>query len=201
MQELNAADAGDDVIRSFIAIEITDEVRAGLKAEQDTLKKIGANVGWVAPANIHLTLIFLGNIFQAQVDPLARALDETALQFSPFTPEVAGISFFGSANAPHVIWAGIKGSESTLTDIQKQLAGAVRALGFAVEEREFHPHLTLGRVRSRKKADELTSTLALAKNTNYGLIDVRRLLLMQSHLEHQGVRYSVLHTSPLKGAQ
>ena len=62
----------EDVIRSFIAIEISDEVREGLKALQQDLKKAGAKVGWVAPENIHLTLVFLGDVFRSQVEPLAN---------------------------------------------------------------------------------------------------------------------------------
>ena len=97
----------DDVIRSFIAIEISDEVRVGLRALQQNLKKVGARVGWVAPENIHLTVVFLGDVFRSQVERLANVLDDAAAQTNAFRYEVAGSGFFGSPRSPRVIWAGL----------------------------------------------------------------------------------------------
>lgn len=190
----------DDVIRSFVAIEISDGVRDGLKALQQNLKKAGARVGWVAPENIHLTLVFLGDVFRSQIEPLANALDAAAARIVPFCYEVAGSGFFGSPRSPRVIWVGVNEQGDAITGLQACAVAAVRELGLKTEDRPFHPHLTLGRVRTRDRVDELTSLLASAKSTTYGSVEVHRLLLMQSHLEHQGVRYSVLHESALKGA-
>ena len=190
----------DDVIRSFIAIEISDQVREGLKALQQDLKKVGARVGWVAPENIHLTLVFLGDIFRSQVGPLAVALDGVAAQTVPFRYEVAGSGFFGSPRSPRVIWVGVNEQGNMVAGLQARVSDAVRELGLKTEDRPFHPHLTLGRIRAPSRVDELTSLLASAKSTTFGLVEVHRLRLMQSHLEHQGVRYSVLHESALKGA-
>jgi RNA 2',3'-cyclic 3'-phosphodiesterase len=190
----------DDVIRAFIAVEISDEVREGLKALQQELKKAGARVGWVAPENIHLTLVFLGDVFRSQVETLALALDAAAAETASFRYEVAGSGFFGSPRSPRVIWVGVNEQDNAVTGFQAWIVTRVRELGLKTEERPFHPHLTLGRVRTRDRVDELTSLLASAKSTTFGLVEVHRLLLMQSHLEHQGVRYSVLHQSALKGA-
>lgn len=191
---------GDDVLRAFIAVEISDEVRAGLAALQDDLKTCGARVGWVAPQNIHLTLVFLGDIFRAQIEPLEASLGEVSAAAAPFVFNVVGTGFFGPPRSPRVLWVGIDDSSLALSRFQADIAASVRGLGLHVEDRPFVPHLTLGRVRARVAVDELTSTLALARNTAYGLVNVRRLLLMQSHLEHCGVRYSIIREMPLKGA-
>ena len=190
----------EDVIRAFIAIEISDEVRERLKTLQRDLKKTGAKVGWVAPENIHLTLVFLGDVFRSQVEPLANSLDAVAATFISFRYEVAGSGFFGPPRSPRVIWVGVNESASAVTDFQARVMTAVHDLGLKTEDRPFHPHLTIGRVRTRDRVDELTSRLASAKSTRYGSVEVHRLLIMQSHLEHQGVRYSVLRESALKGA-
>lgn len=190
----------EDVVRSFVAIEISESVREALKALQQDLKKAGARVGWVAPENIHLTLVFLGDVFHSQIEPLAKSLDEVAAQTAAFSYDVAGSGFFGSPRAPRVLWIGVKDQGHAVTGFQSRVEAAVRGLGLKTEERAFHPHLTLGRVRTRDRVDELTSRLASATNAAYGSVEVRRLLLMQSHLEHQGVRYTVLHESALKGA-
>jgi RNA 2',3'-cyclic 3'-phosphodiesterase len=190
----------EDVIRSFLAIEISEEVRERLKALQQDLKKAGAKVGWVAPENIHLTLVFLGDLFRSQVEPLANSMDEVAAKFSSFHYEVAGSGFFGSPRLPRVLWVGVHEPAGAITDFQTRVLTAVRELGLKTEDRPFHPHLTIGRVRTRDRVDELTSRLASAKSTSYGSVEVHRLLIMQSHLERQGVRYSILHESALKGA-
>ena len=197
MQENQAPDA---VLRAFVAVAISDEIRRGIARLQDDLKKVGAKVGWIAPANIHLTLVFLGNIFQAKVGELGSALDAIAREFEPFRMEVAGAGWFGSAASPRVLWVGIAEPNQPLAALQGRVGEAVQSLDIPVEDRAFKPHLTLGRVRSKHRAVELTSVLGSAKNTAYGSVEIRRLLLMQSHLEHQGVRYSILHESALKGA-
>jgi RNA 2',3'-cyclic 3'-phosphodiesterase len=192
--------AGSEVIRSFMAIEIGDDVRRSLARFQDQLRKTDAHVGWVAPANIHVTLVFLGDIFASQVAPLSAAMDEIGTACAPFPLEVTGTGTFGSARSPRVIWAGIRDDGARLPALYERLAGAVRGLGLHVEDRPFKAHLTLGRVRSSRGADGLTSVVASANNTSFGFVKVERILLMQSHLEHQGVRYSVLHASALQGA-
>ena len=190
----------EEVIRSFIAIEISDEVRERLKALQQDLKKAGAKIGWVAPENIHLTLVFLGDLFRSQVEPLAHSLDVVAAPCISFRYEVAGSGFFGSPRAPRVLWVGVNEWAGAVTDLQARVLTAVRDLGLKTEDRPFHPHLTIGRVRTRDRVDELTSRLASAKNTQYGSVEVHRLLMLKSRLQHQGVRYSVLHESAFKGA-
>lgn len=191
----------DEVIRLFVAVATHDEVRRGLREFQEALKKVGAKVGWVAPENAHLTLVFLGDVFRSQVEALSASLDSVAAHVGPFSYEAVEAGFFGSPRSPRVIWVGIRETSGALARLQAEVADVVRGLGIRTEERAFKPHLTLGRVRSSDRADELTSLLASAKNTSYGLVKVERLLLMQSHLEHQGVRYSILHASALKGAQ
>ena len=190
----------DEVIRSFIAIEISDEVRERFRALQQDLKKVGARVGWVAPENIHLTLVFLGDIFRSQIESVSAAIDAVVAQTACFRYDIAGSGLFGSPRSPRVMWVGIDEPGQEITALQVSLGTAIRGLGIKIEDRTFHPHLTLGRIRARDRVDELTSRWASVKSTAYGSVEVRRLRLMQSHLEHQGVRYSVLHESTLKGA-
>jgi RNA 2',3'-cyclic 3'-phosphodiesterase len=192
--------SADTVLRAFVAVEISEEVRRGLEVVEDALRKAGANVGWVAPENIHLTIVFLGDMFQSAVAAMAERLDAVTAGIAPFQYQVRGTGYFGSSRSPRVIWAGVEGAGSSLALLQEGAAAAAQELEFRREDRPFKPHLTLGRVRSRRRVDELTSALASHKDTGFGLVGVVRLLLMQSELEHQGVRYSVLHASALKGA-
>ncbi|HBA83959.1 MAG TPA: RNA 2',3'-cyclic phosphodiesterase [Verrucomicrobia bacterium] len=189
----------DEVLRAFIAIEISESSRDAAARLQEQWKKTGAHVGWVAPANLHLTLVFLGETFQARVGELAFVMDAVCSDVSPFSYELGGTGFFGSPRAPRVLWMGVQDVEGRMQLLQQRLAESVQALGFKLEKRPFSPHLTLGRVRSGRRSDELTSAIASDNNTPFGKVGVRRVLLMKSHLEHQGVHYSMLHESELKG--
>lgn len=191
--------AADEVLRAFVAVEINAGVRAQLAQVLERLRAVGARVGWVAPENIHLTLVFLGNVFRAQVAGLGEALDRAAAGCPAFEFQVGGLGYFGAPQAPRVVWAGVA-EQPALEALQRAAAAAVAAAGIRLEERPFKAHLTLGRVRSRQGADALTSALCSTTNTAFGSVPVRRMLFMRSELGHQGVRYSVLHESLLKGA-
>jgi len=189
------------VLRAFIGVPISEDVRAALAQEQARLRPTGARVGWVAPENIHITLVFLGDVFAAQLPALAAALDETAAEYAPFRVAAAGLGFFGSPRAPRVLWAGLRDPENRLAALQRRIAERVSALGLKLEDRAFHPHLTLGRVRASRGAAALTAAVGSANDTPYGGIGVDRVLLLQSHLQSQGVRYTVRHEAWLKGAR
>ena len=194
-------DGGEQVLRAFIAVDIPDEVRAMLATEQTRLKKMGAHVGWSAPETIHVTLLFLGDLFSAQVAPLAAALDAVAAQYAPFELAVAGLGWFGPQQSPRVIWAGVSDPGGRLAALQKQIEEQAHALGLRTEARPFHPHLTLGRARPGGHATlpALTAALRQANDTAYGRCAVDAVRLMQSRLEPAGARHSLLHEAVLKG--
>lgn len=191
----------ESVLRAFFAVEIPPDIRAGLVAAQAGLWQLGARVGWVAPENIHVTLRFLGDIFGAQIEPLAKLLDEAAAGCEPFEIEVTGLGFFGPPRSPRVVWAGLRDPQRRLAALQQRIESGVRDWGLRVEERPFHSHLTLGRVRPGGHATlgALTRALEQAKDTVHGRCVVDAVCLMQSRLEHAGAHYSLLHKAKLKG--
>ena len=193
--------SGEQVLRAFIAVAIPDEVRTALVAQQAQLRKLGTRIGWVAPDNIHITLLFLGDIFGAQVRPLSAALDTVAAQYAPFELAVAGLGWFGPPHSPRVVWAGVSDPAQKLVALQKQIEEQARALGLRTESRPFHPHLTLGRARpgGHVTLPALTRALKQAKNTIYGRCVVDNVRLLQSRLEVTGARYNLLHEAKLKG--
>lgn len=185
--------------RTFIAVEIPDAVRASLTRTQAQLKRTGVRVSWVRQENIHLTLVFLGNVSADLIPALSRAMDHVAGEVPAFEMAVEGLGTFGSPRSPRVVWAGIAESSGALSDLQKGLSAAVAALGVPVEARPFHAHLTLGRVRSGKGAGALTSAVTSASVTAHGLVRVGGVSLFESQLQSDGARYTILHTATLKG--
>ena len=161
-------------------------------------KRPGANVGWVAPENIHLTLVFLGVVGAERIQSIADEMDRIGAGTPAFSFEVNGIGSFGGKR-PKIVWAGVGEGESPIASLQKQVDAALRAMGFTLEERLFHSHLTLGRVRSPKGSEALMKGLAELEDSRFGRVEAKSVLLMRSCLQPQGPVYSVLHESPLRG--
>lgn len=194
------ATRGDEVWRLFVGIRLTPEVRASLARAQDRLRRSGARVAWVRPENLHLTLAFLGDTFAARIPGLVSALDGAAGAVRPFDLDIGGLGSFGSPRAPRVIWAGTAEAPAALRDLHGRVAEVLRSHGVPLETRPFAAHVTLGRVRSSRGADALTSALRSPMNPPPGgRLAVDRADLMRSELGPGGPVYTVLHESPLKG--
>ena len=185
-----------------MAVAISDAVRGKLTEIQARLKQTGADVGWVTPANIHLTILFLGHVFESQASALAAATDDITASYQPCTLEVKGLGYFGRAQSPRVIWAGLTGNRLTgdlqpLLTLQKEIATAAKKTGIYTDDKPFHPHLTIGRVRSAARAQELLRAIEPYRDTVFGSLEIQSVLLMKSALTAQGPIYTLLHESPL----
>ncbi|MBI4286650.1 MAG: RNA 2',3'-cyclic phosphodiesterase [Chloroflexi bacterium] len=189
-------------VRSFIAVELPEEVRAKLATLQARLK-LGEQFGvkWVAPAGIHLTLKFLGNVEAERISEIAGAMTEAARGIPPFHLEIKGLGAFPSLKRVQVVWAGLEGDLDRLSQLQQNIELALALLGFAEEERPFTPHLTLARVRPQVLPEErLRLGQAIASTTFAGgPIQVDAVNLMQSQLTRTGAIYTRLSSVALGG--
>ncbi|MGW8223258.1 MAG: RNA 2',3'-cyclic phosphodiesterase [Syntrophobacteria bacterium] len=185
------------MIRSFIAIDFHEETRKALEDIQRKLKQYGAGVRWVRPSSIHLTLKFLGNIQPAQVEDIARAVAQEVLNEPPITLGAAGLGAFPSRRKPRVIWIGMEGEVQRLIRIQSRLENALEPLGFDREKRLFRPHLTIGRVKDRRRLQSLIDAMAELKIPEFDSFDVTEIILYKSDLRPTGAIYTKLHRMPL----
>ncbi len=190
---VDAANAVPATLRAFVAAAVSEPVRARLAETQARLKAAGAGVGWVAPGNLHLTLVFLGDLFESAATAFGEAAQAAAARHAPFAGlDLRGLGTFGNPRAPKVVWAGLAGDLQPLLALQADLADAARGAGIRIDARPFHPHLTLGRVRSARRARDLVEALAPFQDTVFGPLAVDRVLLMQSRLGPQGPTYTCL---------
>jgi len=135
--------------RLFIAIELPPPVSQALNSLQDRLQA-ARPVRWVKPAQIHLTLQFLGETPAAKIDPLVAALTETIpLAGRPFSLTLGGVGAFPNLKRPRVIWVGLADQAKQLPKLYAAVIRATQGLGFTPEERPFSPHLTLGRTEKQ----------------------------------------------------
>ncbi len=176
-------------MRSFIAIELPEKIKSALSELQQELKKCGTDIRWIKPENIHLTLKFLGNIDEKDIDTIVKIIEGTCSRYSVFELHISGVGVFPNVKSSRVLWVGVKGNE-VFTGLQQEIESGMASLGFQRENRKFIPHLTLGRFKSSQGKGALLDKIQLHENTIFGLIDVKSVSLIRSDLSQAGARYS-----------
>jgi len=183
-------------IRSFIAIELSEEAKKGLARLRKELEKDEHKfVKWVDPGGIHLTLKFLGNIPAERVTEITEAMEKAAQGISSFHLEISGLGAFPSLRQARVFWVGIGGEMDKLSKLQQNIDSALAALGFAKEERPFVPHLTLARLKEGVSPPERRSFGELVGSTTFEdkyPVKVEAVRLMRSQLTPAGAIYTCL---------
>ena len=189
-------------IRSFIAIELPDELKEALVQLQIKLK-LGKQPGvkWVDPYSIHLTLKFLGSVAADRVSEITRAMEEAAHGISPFHLEVKELGVFPNLRWAQVAWVGVSGEVDKLGQLQQCLESHLARLGFNPESRPFTPHLTLARLRNGVSLDERQKFGQLIAGTRFEAscaIEVDAINLMKSQLTREGAIYTRISSVALK---
>jgi 2'-5' RNA ligase len=186
-------------VRAFVAVEVSDEVRDALQALQAVLKRSHAHAAWVAPRNMHLSLLFLGDVPAAKIALLAATLDGAVRGVAPFTFTVKGTGIFGNRRAPRVVWAGVAPC-APLMALQRSVETALRGLGLQLKTQDYAPHLTLGRVRSSRGGADLVRAVEAAGTQECGAVAVSDVVLFRSCLLPEGAVHTVLHRAGLGAA-
>jgi len=181
-------------MRTFIAIELSEEIKDSLAQVQSNLKYAGADVKWVEKNNIHLTLKFLGEIDEKKCEMVKLALDETAKSAKPFEISLKDIGAFPKIDYPRVIWVGLdKGAKESI-ELAVKTDETLSKIGFDKETRPFAAHLTIGRVRSAKNKEALKEKIDSYDPKHlqpHQLIN--SITLFQSTLTPKGSVYTKLH--------
>ena len=179
-------------MRTFIAVELDEALRARLAEAQDRLREAGCSVKWARAAAMHATLKFLGEIEPEAAETVAAAMVEAAGGGAPFAFEVVGLGTFPPRGAPRVVWAGIDDAAGGLARLHRGLERRLARLGCGREKRAFHPHLTLGRVRERRGTERLRALVEREGDVRLGSQEVGEVVLFHSELSPQGARYTPL---------
>ena len=201
-------------IRAFVAIELPDELTEALaRVAEDIRKKAGGREGrggrggasWVKPGNIHLTLKFLGDIDPADLGKIREALCGAASAVGPFRLACRGVGGFPGLARPRVVWVGLDDCPG-LAALRERIEDGLAAIGFERDERAFHPHLTLCRVKTPscaraigRAAEEAGAAGAAGAVDGTGPWEftVESFVLMRSELSPKGARHTVLERIPL----
>ncbi len=184
-------------MRTFIAIELDSFLKKKLEEFIQRLRPKGGDVRWVKPEGMHLTLKFLGETGEESAARVKRSLERVARHHSPFRLVLSGTGAFPAGRqAPRVLWVGFE-ENAHLRVLQEEIEKEMEELGFAREERVFHPHLTLGRVKSPFRLGSLLDEFKKETNTVFGEMVASHLTYFQSFLKPSGAEYIVLAEYPL----
>lgn len=190
-------------MRLFLAINLDPDVRRDVIDATAPLRDAAPSLTWVDESRLHLTLKFLGAQPPDAVEPIASAMRSIASRHRAFALRVSEVGAFPHWRAPRVVWTGV-GRDPRLELLHHDVEVECEKLGFELEGRPFHPHVTLARVKERTDVEELRrlaragEQVALDRESVVHTIDV-----MQSNLDRAsaeaGKRYECLHAAPLRG--
>ena len=189
-------------VRTFIAVDVGESIIARTVALQSLLAKTGAGVKWVAPDAMHVTLLFLGEVDEREIVTVCRTVERVAKRMPEFALHVGGVGAFPNPRRPKVVWAGITEGANQLRQFFKLLEEPLLDLGvYRQEEREYTPHLTLGRVRSESDGQALAPELPKHLAWDGGRTVIDEVLVMSSEMRRDGPEYAVMGRARLAPAE
>ncbi len=186
------------MIRSFLAIDLPKAVLKRIEDVQEDLKSSQADVRWVNPEKIHLTLKFFGYIEEVRIEAIVKAIEGSVHHTQAFSIGVKGMGAFPNWRSPRVIWMGLvdekgeKEEKGILIPFQKQLESDLETIGFEPEARACQPHLTLGRVNSSRGREGLIKRMEKYREEEFGEVEVERVIVFKSDLRPTGPIYTPL---------
>lgn len=185
-------------MRTFIAIDIpeNDDIREIYQYLPINIK--GAKIKYTSSAQNHLTLAFLGEIDKIYADKLIHELSAIRLGESDITLDLTRLGVFRSNRQPSVLWIGMAPNEK-LSKLYDNIKLSVQNAGIAIDTtKPFSPHITIGRVKSIEKDNNIIDVVAKFRSTSFGALKITDFKLYKSTLTPNGPIYEILETFPLQ---
>jgi 2'-5' RNA ligase len=190
----------DPKVRLFIGAQVSMGVVRDLTETVDQLSdaasEAGLKVRWVSPANYHVTVKFLGWGRPEVIDAIRDVVGEALRGQRAFSFRTAKLGAFPDQGKARVLWAGVEGDGGRLAALAKTVDVATASLGFPTDKRDFHPHVTIGRLRKVANCESLLLPYA---EQAYRETSVQSLVLFESVIKSTGSEYHVRAEWPLEG--
>ena len=187
-------------IRSFLAFELPLEIKKIVSQLSAKMRGLPLDIRWVNTDNIHLTIVFMGNIIMEHLEPAGNEAAKACQRYGPFKISLKNVGIFGSNRNPRILWIKLQGDIERMSHFRDALQKKLAPFGIKQEKRRFNPHLTLGRFRRGSKTgrqlDEFLSEYQVLASP---ICDLNELVMFKSDLTGGGAVYSKLNTWPLTG--
>ncbi|MDH4154432.1 MAG: RNA 2',3'-cyclic phosphodiesterase, partial [Nitrospira sp.] len=195
------------MIRAFLAIEISDEVRTAIvQVQQDIKERLAPHlskeirIAWGQRNSFHLTVRFLGEIEKQLIDPLREAIAKIRQSHSTIQIPLDRLQAFPNVLKPRVLWVGPSElwlqSEAAkrLVELHQEIESCCHSFGFAADEKPFSPHLTVARIKTgeRQVGPLLAQSGLYECSVSLGTVTVGPVVLMKSQLRPTGPVYTKL---------
>ena len=177
-------------VRTFLALPLAPLFHSDISTLLKEMKRIHPSVRWIDPDKVHITLHFFGSISELSVQEILTIVPPIASQTKPFKLFLEDMGAFPNLQRPRVIWIGVKGETEALGNLQESLEEKLKEHGFPCEERDFKPHLTIGRI---KEGGRLLEALSTAFGPTDSKI-LREIVLFKSDLTREGPRHEAIET-------
>jgi 2'-5' RNA ligase len=192
------------LLRAFIASELPPPLQDSIHTATASLRDALGDglIRWVPAHNVHLTLKFLGDVSTSSLELIKQMMATEASQFAAFDAQVEGLGCYPNLRRPRVLWVGLQ-APAELVSLQRAIEAASARLGYESEERDFSPHLTIGRVRQNVSSSDLHRIRAALESGQIGLLGgtrVEAIHLFKSELRPEGSIYTKLYSAPLQKA-
>ena len=190
-----------DMTRTFVAVEAPAAVRQRAVDLIERLRASQAEVKWVEPHNLHVTVKFLGDVPTPATVEVCAAVAAAVQTLPPLPVTFRGAGAFPDMRRPTTVWLGIGQGADEFGDLVAAVEKSLAQLGYPKEGRRFHPHLTLGRVRGTGPAvRELSDLIRAHAEFEAGTAELREVVVFASHLNRTGPTYQALARIPLAGS-
>jgi 2'-5' RNA ligase len=184
-------------MRTFLALNfsvgVTRRIVEEVARHRDRLAAAGLRVAWVPSANLHLTLKFLGSIPEESLTAIERVVRQIAAPAQPFEARARGLGAFPSAHRPRILWVGVDAGEP-LARLQQAVEGALAELGFEKEQRPFHAHVTVGRVKEDRGA---VDAALWSSEVDLGASTMSEIVVYESKMLRAGAEYHARARVPI----
>jgi len=183
--------------RLFLGVDLPPAAKKECGRIGRRLKETGADVKWVEEANFHVTLKFLGDVEEGRTQEVTAACEAVGRSHAAFSFSLCGLGAFPSQTAPRVLWIGVQEPAQAFPRLAQGLEEALGPLGFKKEDRAFHPHVTIGRVRSPLNRVHLIEALRReAAAVRVADLPAKNVTLFESTLTPKGALYTCLASLP-----
>jgi 2'-5' RNA ligase len=187
-------------IRSFLAFELPVEIKKTVSLVSGKMRESRLDVRWVRLNRIHLTVVFLGNVLEENLERIATQVGRACKLYGKVDVRLNGAGVFPNRRRPNVLWLGLAGDVERLGRLRDDLQTPLASFGVKLERRAFKPHLTLGRFRrGGKPGPDLDALLEEHRDLESPWGTLSELVLFKSDLKSSGAVYTKLNAWPLTG--